>query len=141
MQKRRLKSGPHPAVLLFDSPCPLCSGLVMFVARQDRTGSLRFAPLEGKTAARLLRGCGMPPEERGTVVLVEEGRCLVRSRAVLRTLALLPWPWRALRVFGLLPRPLLDAGYDLIARRRERLFGRREACPLPAPELRERFLD
>ena len=56
-------------------------------------------------------------------------------------MAILPAPWRWLRWLRLLPRGLRDAVYDLIAGRRHRWFGRHEACPRPAPEVRDRFLD
>jgi predicted DCC family thiol-disulfide oxidoreductase YuxK len=43
------------------------------------------------------------------------------------------------RVFGIVPRPLRDRIYDLIARHRHRIMG---AAPLSVltPETRERFL-
>ena len=39
------------------------------------------------------------------------------------------------------PRPLRDRVYDAIARNRFRWFGRADACLVPTPALRERFLD
>jgi predicted DCC family thiol-disulfide oxidoreductase YuxK len=53
----------------------------------------------------------------------------------------LGWPWRALGVLLVLPRPLRDAAYDFVARRRYRWYGRRESCRMPTPALRARFLD
>lgn len=49
--------------------------------------------------------------------------------------------WRLFLVFYILPRPLRDACYDLFARYRYRLFGKRESCMVPAPEVRDRFID
>ena len=40
----------------------------------------------------------------------------------------------------LLPRGLRDAAYRWLASNRYRWFGRHEACALPAPEHRQRFL-
>jgi len=67
---------------------------------------------------------------------------LERSRAVLHVLRLLEgrWLWVA-RFAKLVPLPLAEALYGVVARVRYSLFGRLNACPLPPPEWRERFLE
>jgi predicted DCC family thiol-disulfide oxidoreductase YuxK len=76
------------------------------------------------------------------VVLVEaDGSVLVESDAALRILGRLRGPVRHLARLRIVPRPLRDAVYRLIARTRYRVFGRHDACELPAPWFRERFLD
>ncbi|HMQ15513.1 MAG TPA: DCC1-like thiol-disulfide oxidoreductase family protein, partial [Phycisphaerae bacterium] len=75
-----------------------------------------------------------------TVVLLRAGRVYVRSGAALRILRGLGFPWSLLSILLAVPRPVRDALYDGIARRRYRWFGRRDACAAP-PELRSRFLD
>jgi predicted DCC family thiol-disulfide oxidoreductase YuxK len=40
-----------------------------------------------------------------------------------------------------LPIALLDQAYDLIARNRYRILGRRDRCLAPRPEYKRRFLD
>jgi predicted DCC family thiol-disulfide oxidoreductase YuxK len=49
--------------------------------------------------------------------------------------------WRVLaRLGGLVPRPIRDAVYDLVARVRYRVFGRKDdACPIIPEALRSRF--
>lgn len=96
------------------------------LARADRAGRLRFAPLQGATARRVLPeplltgpGGGPPP----TAVLLEARGLALRSAAVLRTLAWLPWPWRAGAALWLVPRPLRDAVYDWVAAHRGRFSG------------------
>jgi predicted DCC family thiol-disulfide oxidoreductase YuxK len=42
--------------------------------------------------------------------------------------------------FSVLPAPLLDFLYDRVAKNRYRVFGRSDACMLPPPEMRARFL-
>jgi predicted DCC family thiol-disulfide oxidoreductase YuxK len=89
----------------------------------------------------LLDAHGLAGARPDTVVLLVDGRALLRSDAVLAVVAVLPAPWCWLRWLRPLPRRLRDAVYDLIARRRHRWFDRHETCPLPAPEVRDRFLD
>ncbi|PRC49814.1 thiol-disulfide oxidoreductase, partial [Mycobacterium sp. ITM-2017-0098] len=63
-----------------------------------------------------------------------------RSAAALRVAEYLGGPWRALLVAGVIPAPLRDRLYDGFARVRYRIFGTHDTCPIPAPEVRARFL-
>ena len=131
-------------MLLYDGTCGFCAGSVQFVLRHEgRHRSLRFATLDGPLgdAARRAR-----PELTGvdSVIWLEPaaGRVLVRSEAALAVAAYLGGPWRALAALGrLVPRRLRDAAYDLVARNRYRIAGRLDACPVPSPEQRGRFVD
>ena len=109
------------------------------LAAADRRGPLRFAPLQGETARRLL-----PPAliaALASAVLRDERGLWLRSEAVLRTLACLPWPWRALAALRVVPRPLRDAAYDWVAARRRRLrLGPLEWHGPLTPEQQARFL-
>jgi predicted DCC family thiol-disulfide oxidoreductase YuxK len=52
----------------------------------------------------------------------------------------LGWPWRAVRVLKLLPRPVRDWLYGLIARNRYALFGQKANCDIPSAALRNRII-
>ena len=71
----------------------------------------------------------------------EGERLLSHSEAAVHILSRIRGPLRAARVFGWLPHGLRDRMYALIARNRYRWFGKYQACPLPQPQWRERFLD
>ncbi len=128
-------------VILFDGFCRLCSGSVRFVFRRDPEGRFRFAALDSEVGRRLLARCGVVPETTDSVVLVEPGRCSLRSTAALRICRGLRFPWPLLSLLLLIPPPLRDALYDFVARRRLRWFGRLDQCFLPDAELSRRFLD
>ncbi len=68
-------------------------------------------------------------------------RVFVRSAAALRVAAYLGGAWTLARAAWLLPRPLRDAAYDLLARHRHRFPGASAACFVPPREVRARFLD
>ena len=112
-----------------------------------RRSVFRFASLQSPLAARILARHGADAQDLDTVYVVlnadaPEESLLVRSDAVLFVLTQLGGLWRALAlVLKLLPHSLRDFGYNIIARRRYRIFGRSETCILPAPENRDRFLD
>jgi predicted DCC family thiol-disulfide oxidoreductase YuxK len=128
-------------VLLFDGVCNLCNGAVQFVIRHDPAERFRFAPLQSDAARRLCADCDAEATDLDTVVLVEGGECYVRSDAALRTARHLTFPYALLWAFRVVPRPVRDAVYDLVAEYRYDVFGRREECMVPSPALEERFLD
>jgi len=127
--------------VLFDGVCNLCNGFVQFVIPRDPHAYFRFAALDSEAAARVLSTARHGGPIVDSIVLVEDGVVYVRSAAALRIARRLGFPW----VFGyalmIVPRPLRDAIYDLVARRRYRWFGRRETCMVPGPGVRERFLN
>ncbi len=135
-----MEESAHP-ILLFDGVCNLCNGSVQFIIRRDPGARFRFASLQSEVGQRYLDELRIDREALDSLILVEGDRWSKESDAVLRIARLLGGPWKALAVFRLLPRPLRDRLYRLIARNRYRWFGKQESCWLPTPELRGRFLD
>jgi predicted DCC family thiol-disulfide oxidoreductase YuxK len=127
-------------LLLFDGICNLCNGTVRFILARDKRGIFRFAALQSDPGRAQLRRLGLEASQLKTLILIEGGRHSERSTASLRILLNLGWPYKALYAFILIPKPLRDLVYDLVARNRYRLFGKREACMMPTPELKARFL-
>ncbi|WP_306590858.1 thiol-disulfide oxidoreductase DCC family protein [Geothrix sp. 21YS21S-4] len=123
--------------LFYDGGCGLCHAAVAFVARRDRKGRVRFAPLGGITFERLVHG----PLPDSLAVLTPDGRLLLRSAAVLHVIRQLGGVWALVALFGGVgSRPLLDRLYDWVARHRARLFPRPVGtCPVLPAGLRERF--
>jgi predicted DCC family thiol-disulfide oxidoreductase YuxK len=140
-------SVPSPKrVLLYDGVCGLCNRLVAFVIRRDPEGRLRFAALQSPYGRAALGRHGHSPDDLDTAVLLldagtPEERCLVRARAILTAVGLLGGIWRVVSWMRVIPAPLLDLGYRLVARTRYRFFGRAETCVVPDPTLADRFLD
>jgi predicted DCC family thiol-disulfide oxidoreductase YuxK len=129
----------HP-VLLFDGVCNLCNGLVQFIIPRDPEGRIRFAPLQSETGKALLSGHGLPPGQLDSVVLVEDGEVYRKSAAAIRLAELLGWPYRLAAVGRLLPEPVRDALYDLVAEYRYDVFGRTDRCMIPDEDVSDRFL-
>ncbi len=127
-------------IILFDGVCNLCHGAVRFVMRRDPDASLRFAPLESGLARRLVRERARAEPPADSILLLEEGELYQRSEAVLRIASLLRFPWPVIGLLRVFPRPMRDVAYDYVARNRYRWFGRKQACPVPDPEMRDRFL-
>lgn len=134
-----MEAPAHPLVL-FDGVCNLCNRSVQTILRHDRRARFRFASLQSPLGEKLRDDLGIDRQKVDSVILVEGGRWYKESDAALRIANGLGGLWRAFRVFRLVPRPLRDAAYRLIARNRYRWFGKTETCWIPTPELRGRFL-
>jgi len=126
--------------MLFDGVCKFCNASVNFVIDRDTANRFRFATQQSAGGQKLLREHDQP-HRLSTVVVIDAGRAYTRSSAVLRMVRHLPWPWPLLQVGVVIPRPVADWLYNLVAANRYRLFGRMDACRLPTPELADRFID
>lgn len=125
-------------IIFFDGVCVLCNSFVDFVMRNDRERFFQFAPLQGDTAKTTL-----PAEltdKPVTVVLWSQGQSFVRSDAALMILQQLGGAYALLRIFWIVPAPLRDLVYRIVASQRYSWFGKKDSCRLPTPEERERFL-
>lgn len=126
-------------ILFFDGSCGFCTRSVQWVLRHDRRTTLRFAPLQGQTYAALdLPG---KPTDMSSLVLLRDGVLFTRSSATVRMLPLLGGIWPLIgALLWLIPKPLRDWGYRLVARNRYRIAGRADACALPTPDQSARML-
>lgn len=132
---------PFDRIVLFDGECAFCAASVQFVLRRDPGGLFRFAPLQSALGRDLCARHGVDPEALDTFVLVTRDGAFVRSDAALAVARELGAPWRVLAALGrLVPRPLRDWAYGVVARNRYRWFGRRDACLVPPDDARSRFL-
>jgi predicted DCC family thiol-disulfide oxidoreductase YuxK len=131
-------------LVLYDGVCGVCHHTVQWLIAHDPRGALRYAPLQGPTAAALRARHPAIPQALESVVLVEQApgstRVTLRSEAVFRALGSLPAPWRWAAKLRFLPRPVMDAMYRFVARNRYRLVLDHTSCRLLRPEERARFL-
>jgi predicted DCC family thiol-disulfide oxidoreductase YuxK len=127
-------------LLLFDGVCVLCTGFARFVLEADREGRFRLASAQSPLGQALYRHYGLDPVNFETNLLLIEGRAYAKSDAFIGAMSRLGLPYSLASGLRACPRMLRDLLYDPIARNRYRWFGEREACYVPAPEERERFL-
>jgi predicted DCC family thiol-disulfide oxidoreductase YuxK len=133
-----LSEGP---VVLFDGVCNFCSWSVNFAHGRD-DGRIRFAPLQSAVGTALLREQGLDADYFDSLVYVgTDGSVHTKSDGVVEILRHMDPPWQWLRAGRYLPRVVRDAMYDAFAAVRYRLFGKKESCMVPSPELRARFLE
>lgn len=130
----------HP-VIFFDGVCNLCNSSVNFIIDRDPKKTFRFSSLQSEYAKKNLLPNFGGQNQPDSIVLKRKGRIYIKSSAALRVAAKMPGLWPLLMIFWIIPKPLRDAIYDLVARNRYKWFGKKDACRIPSPELRERFLE
>lgn len=127
-------------VVFFDGDCALCSASVRWVCRADRRGLIAFAPLQGGLSQRLGLTRHAAADGGSLVVLRErDGRIFTRSDGWLEIARALGGRWRLILAARLLPRPLRDGLYAIIARNRHGFSGFAARCDLRAPEFAKRL--
>ncbi|MGG5254316.1 thiol-disulfide oxidoreductase DCC family protein [Neobacillus sp. SM06] len=127
-------------IVLFDGECNLCSGTMQFIIKRDPNGYFRFGSLQSKTGMMLLKKYRLP-ENQNSVILLDDGMAFEKSAAVLKICSRLTGLWKLVVIFQIIPKPLRDFVYDVIATNRYRWFGKKISCMLPSAENRSRFLD
>lgn len=131
----------HTDIILFDGFCHLCSGAVKFIIKNDRRAVFKFAALQSPVIQQLLKKHGLLNNTADTVVYFKEGKVYTKSTAALEVLKAMGWPWKVMYVFIVIPQPIRDFMYDLVARWRYRMFGKRNTCMTPTTNIRNRFIE
>lgn len=128
-------------VLFFDGVCNLCNSAVQFIIRHDKKGQVHFAALQSEAGmiAReaVLKQYGHVPD---SLIFKDKGKYYVSSAAALRVSGYLDGGWKLLKYLLIIPSFMRNAVYRFIARNRYKWFGQQEACMMPTPELKARFL-
>jgi predicted DCC family thiol-disulfide oxidoreductase YuxK len=131
----------EPPVLLFDGVCNLCNSAVQFVIKRDPKGKIKFAALQSESGQLLLKKFGLPLNDFDSFVLIKGDKYFLRSSAGLHVLKELGGFWSIFYVLMIFPGPVRDFVYNIVAKTRYKLFGKRDICMVPTPELKGRFLD
>lgn len=132
---------PGRPVVLFDGICNFCNASINFLLRWDPDGVIRFSAMQSETGRRLLKRHGLSERDFETFIVLDGDQVLAKTAAIVHLARYLGPPWRLASTFLLVPQALRDGAYDLIARNRYKLMGKRMSCRVPSSEERERFLD
>ena len=131
----------HEHIVLFDGVCNLCSGWVQFLIKRDPNADFVFCPVQSDTGKALLNTIGLPTDHIETMAYIRNGEAFIRSTAFLKIVKKLTaaWPWLS---FGLhVPKKFRDSIYNLIAKNRYRIAGKKERCLMPTEDSKARFLE
>ena len=127
-------------IILFDGVCNLCSAFLQFVYKYDHKKTYKFTWIQEEKGNEILEWFQLPTDEYETIVLIENGQPYFKSKAFLNIVRNLCFPWPVLSVGVIIPNFVRDWIYDMVARTRYRLFGKKDRCLMPTGELLNRFL-
>lgn len=129
------------AIVLFDGLCNLCSGSVQFIIKRDPSGIFQFASLQSDFGQRKLEKFNIDKNLLHSIILIKGDQFFQRSDAALEVAKKLSGAWPIFYAFKILPQFFRDGIYNSIARNRYRFFGKKDACWIPTPTLKSRFLE
>ena len=128
-------------VIVFDGVCNLCNAAVQFVIKHDKKKQFHFASLQGEYGRKILEGLPQSYASLKTFILIEEGKVFTKSTAALKVARKLSTPVNWLYGFIIVPAFIRNGVYNFISKNRYRWFGKKDACMIPSPELKQRFLN
>jgi predicted DCC family thiol-disulfide oxidoreductase YuxK len=127
-------------VILFDGICNLCSGIVKFIIRRDPHEKFRFAALQSDSGQAIIKRYRIRHQPMSTFIFIRADTWFVKSTAALQMFREMGGLWKMLYIFIIIPRPIRDFLYDILAKTRYTLFGTRDSCMIPDVDMRNRFL-
>jgi predicted DCC family thiol-disulfide oxidoreductase YuxK len=129
------------AIVYFDGECNLCNGAIQFLIQYDQSEKLLFASLQSKAGKQLLHSQELETEHFESMIFSKGQKIYFKSDAALAICGEIGGFFNILRFFYIVPRPIRDYIYTVIAKNRYKWFGKRDQCMVPTPELRKRFLE
>ena len=127
-------------ILVFDGHCVLCSSFAQFILRHDHRRRFRLLAAQTPLGVALYRHFDLDPTDYQTNILIEGGRAWLKSEGSIRVFERLGFPWSVMAIGRVLPLPVRDWLYEIVARNRLRWFGTRATCYLPDQSEADRFL-
>ena len=128
-------------IILFDGVCNFCNASINFLIDRDKKGVFKFAALQSESGREILKKHHINALTHFDSVMVEKnGKLYQKSDASLEIARHMDGLWKLLYGFRIVPKFIRDFIYDLVAKNRYRFMGKMDACRIPTPELRARFL-
>ncbi|MGG0658236.1 thiol-disulfide oxidoreductase DCC family protein [Rummeliibacillus pycnus] len=127
------------SILFYDGDCGFCQKSVQFVLKHEKKPILKFAPLQGEVAAKLLPA--NITQNLDSVVVYQDGKMLTESNAILFITKNLNFPFLFFFIFKVIPSPIRDFFYRIISRNRYKFTNSSKICKIPDENVRNRFLN
>ncbi|MHC2991138.1 hypothetical protein OB13_05905 [Pontibacter sp. HJ8] len=140
MIQEKLERLQELPIVFYDGTCGFCQASIQIALKYNKRQDLHFAALQSGLAEELVPQAQLPDPLPDSILFYENGQLYTESEAALRIARHLNFPWAALYYFRFIPLSFRNFVYRFIAKHRYRIAGRTEACMLPSPEERARFV-
>lgn len=129
-------------IILFDGVCNLCDASVQFIIKNDKNDVFRFVAIQSALGQQIIKHLGIDTSKTDSIILYEPGIAYYfKAEAALRIAKELKSWHSILYIFINVPNFIKNGVYDLIAKNRYKWYGKKEACMIPTPELKAKFLE
>ncbi|WP_142786455.1 thiol-disulfide oxidoreductase DCC family protein [Changchengzhania lutea] len=129
-------------LILFDGVCNLCNSAVQYIIKYDKANLFLFAPLQSEVGKALIEEHYIDTSKMDSILLYTPGKGMdYKSTAALKIAHHLGFPQHLMSIFFIIPPFIRNWVYDYIAKNRYKWYGKQEACMIPTPELKSKFLD
>lgn len=128
-------------LILFDGVCNLCNSSINYVIKHDHQDHFLFAPIQGETGKKVIEKFKIDTNQTDSIILYSPiNGVKFKSSAALAIGKKLGFPRNFITVFYVIPTFIRDLVYDYIAKNRYKWYGKKDACLIPAPELKAKFM-
>lgn len=127
-------------IVLFDGVCNFCNYWVNLLLKRDKKNIFLFAALQSESGQDLLKKFNLSANNFDSFILIDGDSYQTKSDAVISIAKNLSGFTRLLVIGKFLPKVARDFVYDLIAKNRYKIFGKRDSCRIPTAEEKEKFL-
>ena len=127
-------------IILFDGVCNFCNFWLNIIIQRDVDKIFRYASLQSEAGIRLANKYSINKKDIDSVILIRDGKCFIKSEAALEIAKVLTPFYKIFYYLKIIPRPVRDFIYDLIAKNRYAIFGKRESCRIPTEEEKSKFI-
>ena len=128
-------------IILFDGVCNLCNNAITFVIQRDKKDVFRYAPLQSNIGKLLTNKHNIDTSKVDSILLIDSDSAFVKATAALKISRHLTGGYPLMQAFYIIPPFIRNWVYDYIAKNRYKWFGKKDACMIPTPDLKSKFLD
>lgn len=128
-------------IIFFDGVCNLCSGTVKFIIKRDKKVRFKFASLQSEIGQEMSEYFNLPVNDFSSFVYTYQGKCYLKSQAALKVIGEFGGFWKMLLVLKILPKFIFNFFYDIVAKYRYKIFGKKDSCLIPDENIFNRFID
>ncbi|MXN90674.1 DUF393 domain-containing protein [Flavobacterium sp. Sd200] len=129
-------------IVLFDGVCNLCDSTVQFLIKRDKKDIFRFVPIQSALGQQIIKHIGIDTSKTDSIILYEPGQAYYyKAEAAIKIAKELGGVYSVLNIFSILPKSLNNLVYDYVARNRYKWYGKKDACMMPTPQMKAKFLE
>lgn len=117
-------------ILFLDDNCGLCNRIAVFMnANLDFGKKIKYLPIDSLDSQQIIKTFPRKQQKLDTVYLYKNGKSYVMSAAAIRCLLYLKWYWKIwFPFFWLIPIPIRNLVYKIIAKYRHHIFPKPKVC-------------